>query len=252
MNRQKILIYLDDGVSAEARQIVPRAIEDEVACGYVVSTVRAVDIASSYNWASDTKALVVPGGRDLEYLRKLKGAPCASIRRYVEEGGVYLGLCAGAYFASAVCEFDQGGALEVVGERELAFFNGRAVGPAFGPGTYEYGSDRFARVTPIELGGRTVHSYFNGGCHFADAETIEGVEVVARYLELPNTPAAIVRTFVGHGAAVLSGVHPEYSPELAAECGISEPLVASLRENSENRRFLFRHLLMLAGLALKD
>ena len=43
---------------------------------------------------------------------------------YVNGGGSYLGLCAGAYYACARVEFEMGSELEVVGERELAFFPG--------------------------------------------------------------------------------------------------------------------------------
>lgn len=50
---------------------------------------------------------------------------------YVQSGGSYLGLCAGAYYASSQVEFEPGSTLEVVGDRELDFFPGTARGAAY-------------------------------------------------------------------------------------------------------------------------
>lgn len=43
----------------------------------------------------------------------------ARIAEYVREGGRYLGLCAGAYFAAKDLRFDAGGKQEVIGKRDL-------------------------------------------------------------------------------------------------------------------------------------
>lgn len=50
---------------------------------------------------------------------------------YVRRGGAYLGLCAGAYYASSRVQFEPGSALQVVGSRELSFFPGVARGAAY-------------------------------------------------------------------------------------------------------------------------
>lgn len=55
----------------------------------------------------------------------------AAHAEFVTQGGSYLGLCAGAYYACARVEFEPGTPLEVVGDRELAFFPGIAQGAAF-------------------------------------------------------------------------------------------------------------------------
>ena len=41
----------------------------------------------------------MPGGRDQPYCRELGGAGAGAVRDWVERGGGYLGLCAGAYWA---------------------------------------------------------------------------------------------------------------------------------------------------------
>ena len=46
-------------------------------------------------------------------------------QEFVENGGSYLGICAGAYFACDYIEFDKNGPLEVVGPRDLKFYPGK-------------------------------------------------------------------------------------------------------------------------------
>jgi glutamine amidotransferase-like uncharacterized protein len=57
--------------------------------------------------------------------------PAIRLVEYVRAGGAYLGLCAGAYYACSRVEFEPGGPLEVVGNRELGFFPGVAAGAAY-------------------------------------------------------------------------------------------------------------------------
>ena len=52
------------------------------------------------------------------------------IRAFIENGGNYLGICAGSYYGSKQVEFDINGPLEVNEEREMKLFKGRAIGPA--------------------------------------------------------------------------------------------------------------------------
>lgn len=73
--------------------------------------------------------LCIGGGFDLGYLQTLGQLGCECIRSFIYEGGNYLGICAGAYFASRMVKFDVSGPLEVIGERKLGFFEGSAIGP---------------------------------------------------------------------------------------------------------------------------
>ena len=67
---------------------------------------------------------MIGGGYDLGYIRALGQDGIDQVKGYVQTGGHYLGVCAGAYFASARVTFDEGGDLEVCGPRQLAFFPG--------------------------------------------------------------------------------------------------------------------------------
>ncbi len=161
-------------------------------------------------WDKYIDLLIMPGGRDLPYHKKFAGKINRKIKQFVEGGGAYWGICAGAYFGASFVEFDKDGPLEVVGERELGFFPGKAVGPAYTDKRFVYSSNAGARVAKLAYGDRVVYNHFNGGCIFQDADKFSGVDVIARYAELPSSPAAIIRCKCGKGRALLCGTHPEY------------------------------------------
>lgn len=171
--------------------------------------------------------LVMPGGADMGYCRTLNGAGNRRITQFVRNGGRYLGLCAGGYYGSKSCEFEVGDkTMEVIGDRELAFYPGICRGGAF-PG-FVYHSEAGARAAEVEVAEdalttgtgtvpSTFRSYYNGGGVFVDAASLadKGIEVLAGYTEKLNVDggegaAAVVYCKVGNGAAVLTGPHPEY------------------------------------------
>ena len=176
-------------------------------------------------WTASCAALVFPGGADQGYCRTLNGAGNRRIRQFVEKGGLYVGFCAGGYYGSRRCEFEVGNKLlEVIGDRELAFYPGTARGCAF-PG-FVYHSEKGARAANLTVN-KTVlssgkipnefKSYYNGGGAFVDATKYadQGVEVLASYsepiaIDSGEGSAAIVYCKVGEGAALLTGPHPEF------------------------------------------
>jgi biotin---protein ligase len=66
---------------------------------------------------------------------------------FVKGGGAYLGICAGAYYASERVEFEAGTALTVEGPRELAFFTGTALGSVVPD--YDYHGEVSAAAVPL-------------------------------------------------------------------------------------------------------
>ena len=76
-------------------------------------------------WQKSTALLIIGGGYDLGYINALKSEGMSMIRKYVEDGGSYLGICARGYFGCDYIEFDKGGPLEVCGRRELNFYPGK-------------------------------------------------------------------------------------------------------------------------------
>ena len=176
-------------------------------------------------WTASCAALVFPGGADLGYCRTLNGEGNRRIRRYVEQGGIYIGFCAGGYYGSSRCEFEVGNkVLEVIGSRELAFYPGTCRGCAF-PG-FVYHSEKGARAAELKVDKSVLSagsvpnvfkSYYNGGGVFVDALKYreKGIEVLATYTEDiavdgGDSAAAIIYCKVGEGAAMLTGPHPEF------------------------------------------
>jgi biotin--protein ligase len=234
--QQKIFIYNDLGVS----QLLLPAVCERFSSGWHPVLVDAAAIAGGALEGADI--LVVPGGRDVPYHAAL--APNGgnrAIRRFVEGGGTYIGICAGAYYGCARLRFDEGGELFLAAERELGFYPGEAVGPAYGTGTYDYGSTRGCRAAPIAWEGGTLPLYYHGGCLFQGSAACV---VLARYAELPGAPPAIIECAVGKGRAILSGVHFEVGPSHLDEAdprqGTLAPLLSSYEEE---RRRLFAFLM---------
>lgn len=110
--------------------------------------------------------------------------------------------------------------MEVAGSRELGFFPGTCRGAAFEGFVYDKEDGAVAAALKIEeaLPGVTedVKAYCNGGGIFVDADKMEdkGITVLARFLEkvkVEGGDVAAVYCKIGNGAAILTGVHPEYS-----------------------------------------
>lgn len=176
-------------------------------------------------WQSSCAALVFPGGADQGYCRTLNGPGNRRIRQYVEQGGKYIGFCAGGYYGTRRVEFEVGNRLlEVVGDRELGFYPGTSRGCAFTG--FVYHSEKGARAADLAVNKTTLtsgsipdvlKSYYNGGGVFVDAPLYadQGVEILADYnddldVDAGQGKAAIVYCKVGDGAALLTGPHPEF------------------------------------------
>jgi glutamine amidotransferase-like uncharacterized protein len=249
-----IAIYVDEGASVAtvirslARELEPRS--------YIVRAVLAEDLDDDQLFHG-LAVFVMPGGAELPYACKLKGSRNARLRRWVEAGGVYLGLCAGAYYACTKIAFHVGREDEVSGFRELGFLDGVAVGslPELAP-PYDF-TFRSAAVAPLILDGRkTAAAYYQGGPRFVN-EPDAPVEVLARYATIKGQPPAIVQVGVGGGKGLLSGVHPEISAgDLALEIrtlddpAMYRPLLVALESGEAERRRLWRMLLERCGLVL--
>jgi len=232
----QILVYVDEGVEGRSARHALSALIGLVGLGRV----RRVNhwTLRMGGWEASTALVVMPGGRDLPYLRRLGGQGNRRLRQFVEQGGAYLGLCAGGYYGAARVAFEVGGPLEVVGPRELGFYPGTASGPAYGKNQFDYKSEagaRAARIIHLPTGKRA-SVYFNGGCAFLGPQE----QAVAHYADLPGTPAAIVHCRVGLGHALLSGVHLEANPWRLSS---PQPWLQELRATDPHRRTLLRTLL---------
>lgn len=175
--------------------------------------ITAPDVLNNWLERENPDILIMPGGADLFYCDKLNGAGNRNIQRYVENGGTYLGLCAGAYYGSAALKWLDNTKSEISGKRELSFTNLCAEGPisAFLDGAPETHWEQ-GRVVNVKLQNEMLCPvYYCAGPLFTGEDN--DVEILARYADLPGNPASIITKNLGRGRVILSGVHFEVLAE---------------------------------------
>lgn len=197
---RNIVIYQDEGVGEFGLKCLAEFFRDGdvwFASAEAVVDGRVLGMADLF---------VMPGGADLPYCKKLDGAGNDNIRAYVEDGGTYLGVCAGAYYGCEAIEFHKGQDGEIVGERELALAPATAIGSIsqFAP-SYDL---TLHSAAVIALKGSGYQAYYHGGPYFQ----LNGKTDILAYYDLPFVAPAIIRSKVGKGTAILSGVHFEIHP----------------------------------------
>ncbi len=136
--------------------------------------------------------IVMPGGR-CSIWDTLIGEHIGAIREHVERGGRYLGVCAGAFFASSSSDYRIPGVRPLLRERTLSLVKGSARGPLFG---------QAPKAVSVQFGDREGEMVMNGGGGFFD---IEGAKLLAGF---KDGPSAIVSTH--EGRVVLCQPHIEY------------------------------------------
>lgn len=199
---RNIVIYQDEGVGEFGLTCLRRFFAED-----------AITLASAEDVIAGTvfeKAhlFVMPGGADRPYCRKLNGAGNKNIRTFVENGGTYLGLCAGAYYACSSIEFHKGRPDEICERRELALIDAVAIGTLPDLAPYYDGTLNSACIIHLTLPQHSIPALYYGGCTFA---LHESCDTLASY---PGNRPAIIRKRIGKGLAVLSGVHIEYTAEM--------------------------------------
>ena len=234
---QRILIYHGPGVSRSGyQQIVFSLRQEKLPKDCEIASIGSEEIRLG-EWKSRAQLLIFPGGRDVPYHEALRGVANSQIRSFVQQGGAYLGICAGAYYGSKRIEFEKGFPLEVIAERELAFFEGKAQGAALGRGEFCYRSERGAQIASLKGSeGEVFAAYYNGGCAFLEPQLFPAVRVIASY---ETGDAAVIACSVGKGKVVLSGVHPEYTGNWKQKI----PLLQELKNQEAKRSALFKRIL---------
>lgn len=288
----EILIYTDGGAGASVRCVgmalasLKKAVS-ELKLPFEVRCTDSTELLTS-EWDTSCQLLVMPGGRDLPYCRELDGKGNQNIRAFVEGGGSYLGICAGAYYGSAYVEFAKNDpSMSVVGPRELAFFPVTAVGPVL-PG-FSYDTNSGAHVAGISMtvpgeailgeGISFTSLFYNGGCYFKEMKSDRASSTdksapanitLATYTghSEPRPPytapcvsgySAIVGGRVGLGKVLLTGLHFEASPDTLVtnyeDDGYVTPLLPLLSTFEPQRDKLFKtcvHYLLTANTIEQD
>lgn len=131
------------------------------------------------------RLLIVPGGNFEEIGNSLTASTTTNIRKAIQNGLNYLGICAGAFFAG---NSPYNGLYLTSGVR-FPFYAAEARGM------------RKAVVTIALAGGQTLDQYWEDGPQLTGWGTVVG--------KYPDGAPAIVEGTCGSGWVVLTGVHPE-------------------------------------------
>ena len=145
VHRGRAVVYADKGAGQRSVSTLVATLREH---GLTVRTILADEVVAG-GWEHGCDLFAMPGGADQPYCALLNGQGNARIRSFVAGGGRFIGICAGAYYGSARCEFELGTELEIAGARELAFFPGIARGAAF-PG-FVYAKETGSRAAELLL-----------------------------------------------------------------------------------------------------
>jgi len=252
-----IYIYNDEGAGDSSLGYIVDTLIN-ITPAYKIDFINAADILYK-EWTKNAALLIMPGGADIPYTKKLNGEGNKIIREYVENGGNYLGLCAGAYYASSFVEFDKNGELEVLGARELAFFPDKAIGPILAK--YDYKTNSGARAAllkldiPDENDFNSLRVYYNGGGYFRNADAYKNINILAYYhIEKDDDYLpAVVEIKHNIGTVILSGVHFECSSKLLNVNDSYETKLLPILEKEEKNRIKFNSLIFKRlGIKIND
>ncbi|WP_367364682.1 BPL-N domain-containing protein [Candidatus Tisiphia endosymbiont of Nedyus quadrimaculatus] len=223
---------------------------------YKIHLINASEIIEN-KWSNQAALLIIPGGRDVYYTKQLNGKGNKAIKNYVENGGNYLGICAGAYYGSGFVEFDKDGSLEILGERELAFFPNKTIGPVLAKYNYDDNSGVRAALIKLAIDDNSLSNkimiYYNGGPYFVDPQLYKNINILAYYQFLDQSVLpAVLKIKYNKGNVVLSGIHFEYSPKLLNMDDKFHAQILSELEQSEFDRIKFAGVILkYLGLKLK-
>lgn len=161
----------------------------------------------------DPTLLIMPGGESWVYLEDLGAEGAQNIRNYVAAGGSYLGICAGAFYATSHREGGAATGPYGIGLLEGTAYDGTALeAPGYIEGVMEF---LWELGNPLVNGlGRKVRMLLYGGPAFRFSEEEaqkKQIEVVLRFSE-SNDPA-MIRFNYGKGRVFLSAPHVEIKKE---------------------------------------
>lgn len=199
---QNVLIYSDDGAWEDGIVALEHFFEEQ---GVSTQRIYATDLNSD-NWNRDADAILFPGGYAYNYQLAISLEAVNEIRDYVSSGGAYIGICAGAYFASKTVEWE-GGSYPY----ELGLFDGTATGSLDYIAPWpEFAMTKLTmnKENPINYNSpNSISTLYYGGPIFTPNPGVE-VNTVATWDEANNT-AAIINFEYQKGRVLLLGPHLE-------------------------------------------
>lgn len=253
--RKTILIYEDYGcaditiLSTELKAYFePR--------GYTVGLTDAAGIIRGHELNESVLAFFMPGGADTPYRQKLAVQGNHLIRNYVRSGGIYYGICAGAYYACRQTIFEKDiPALKVVHACGLNLIDGKAIGTLYKElniAPFDKNMMSSAVVELIWNDGQKYMAHYHGGPYFKLSDTT-AIDILA-YYNLPHKKPAIISRSYGTGKVIISGVHFEDSGQALAHVFQKLPIQSDrtqrvaqqLTVSEKTRQALFNRIMSLS------
>ena len=217
--RKRVLVFAEHGADSRTLCAALRDTFNRAAAPVDVIPVTAAQMREPGMMdPARTAAFFLPGASDADYDRKLGPENIAALRRYVNDGGRFMGICAGAYYACRKIDwyewdperakrktpgidfFDyhaQGPMREFIahGDRKTALDRSLAHA-AVADITHETERGRMLRARVLYWGGPRLDGHAPG-------------TVLARFNGVAGNPPAVVMRRIGRGTAIISSIHPE-------------------------------------------
>ena len=214
MKRNNILIYRDYGcmnlnslTNSLKGYFGPK--------GYKIAFTDANEIISYNSLDNNVFAFFMPGGAGIPYELKLQGIGNNNIRKFVSNGGVYCGICAGAYYACKHTLFEVDiPEMAIKSDSGLDLINGNAIGSLYKELKIKPYSSNILSSTISKLrykDNEEHYAYYSGGPYFDLNNHNENIDILANYEFKSDSKPAILQKNYGDGSVVISGVHYEIS-----------------------------------------
>ncbi|MDP8100867.1 BPL-N domain-containing protein [Phocoenobacter atlanticus] len=223
MNTLKIAIYNDEGVGLIGYQSLLSSfvskLQPFLSFSIQLYPINAQQIINNHLILENFDALIIGGGADLPYCKKLNGVGNQNIKNFIARGNLYIGICAGAYYGAKSIHFTgydvkSSEKYKIVGERELGLFQGQAVGSIkeFTNNGYYDDSVNTKAIVQLSSNNQPLFQpfYYHGGCYFIPENNSEK-DVLFYYPNLKENEflPAVISGKYGKGRYLLSGVHFE-------------------------------------------
>ena len=252
--RNKILIYNDYGTNDTS--YLQNSLKEYFKSEKIsISTISADEIIQTDKLNDEVLAFFMPGGRATPYMEKLKHRGNQKISEYVANGGVYFGICAGAYYASRKVYFETDiKETSIIQQCGLNLIDADAVGTLrkeLNLSPYGMNMDCYAAPKIRWLADNEIHhASYHGGPYFV-AHGPSKFKVLAEYIiNNQKLPAAVMQSH-GKGFAIASGIHIEYTGKslrmVLENCGKitshARQMLQDLEQNEPSRQALFNKMM---------
>jgi glutamine amidotransferase-like uncharacterized protein len=206
---KKILIYRDYGQIPDSVNYLKIWLESIFSKTYSIEFTDATSIIKLNALNNNVAALFMPGGFSKGFYEKLKGQGNNIIKKFISNGGLYYGICAGAYYACTHIQFN-------AKNYQLTSTDTLGLVPTVALGSIKelcfnnlYNNDALSsNACSLKLNNGMLHNcFYSGGPIFLN----NNLESLATYNTLHGQQNAVVSHNYNKGKLILIATHPEFN-----------------------------------------